>query len=137
MKAVKEVLPTKDGKKDVLVLYKNTGKFYNAIGIDAHILNFYFDYKVMDNKKAGFPESAFEKVVQQLEKEKISYQIIYTDKNPYFKNFKKLNRYEKIVQKVNENLALNQRIDLILEKIKSADRDQMLEIIERLEECFK
>lgn len=127
----------KNNVKDVLVLYKNTGKFYNAIGIDAHILNYYFGYRVMDNNKAGFPESAYEKVIQKLEENKISYQVIYTDRNPLVKNYKKLNRYSEVVIKVREKIDLNERIDLIIEKIKSADQEEILKIIERIEECFK
>lgn len=123
--------------KDVLVLYKNTGKFHNALGIDAYILNYYFGYRVLNNKKAGFPESAFEKVIQKLEENKISYQVIYTDKNPLIKNYKKLNRYNDIVKKVREQIDLNERIDLVIEKIKSADHEKVLAIIERIEACFK
>lgn len=127
----------KEERKNVFVLYKNTGKFYNALGIDAHILNYYFGYKVMDNKKAGFPESAFEKVIQKIEDEKISYQIIYTDKNPYTKNYKKLNRYDNVVKEVQNKIDLNKRIDLIIDKIKNTDYEEMLEVIERIEECFR
>ena len=30
--------------KTYLILYKNDGKFYNVYNMDAHILNYYFNY---------------------------------------------------------------------------------------------
>lgn len=123
--------------KDYFVLYKNTGKFYNALGIDAYILNHFLGYKVLDNKKCGFPETAFEKVIQKLEENKISYQVIFTDKNPVVKNYKKLNKYQDIVKKVRAHIDLSERVEFIIQRVKDASIEEMEIIIERLEECFK
>lgn len=53
-----------------------------------------FGYKVLSNRSCGFPKTIFEKVTNILENYKISYQVIYCDKEPIFKDCKKLNKYE-------------------------------------------
>ena len=74
-----------ENKKSFLILYKNKGKFFNAYEMDAYILNLLFDYKVIDKRKSGFPENVLKKVINTLEEKKISYQIIFTDKDPICK----------------------------------------------------
>lgn len=53
----------------------------------------FFGYKILDGGKVGFPESVLNKVVNTLLDKKISYMIIYVDKDPEKKDFKKLNNY--------------------------------------------
>ena len=63
-------------EKNFLVLYKNKGKFYNAYKVDSYILKEIFGYKVIDGKKAEFPDNVFNKVENKINDLKISYQII-------------------------------------------------------------
>lgn len=102
----------------------------------AVILKFLFGYKVLDNKKSGFPDNAINKVVNKLEEMHISYQIIYVDKNPVVKNYKKLNKYDEI--RSNSLKAINQenRVDLLVNKIKEATPEQIDKIIESMEKCL-
>ena len=60
-------------EKNFLILYKNKGKFYNAYEVDAYILKEIFGYRVVDGKKAGFPDNAFNKVENKINDLKISY----------------------------------------------------------------
>ena len=54
-------------------MYKS-GNFYNAFNDDGIILHFLLGYKYVNYKKCGgFPASAYQKVTQKLENEKISY----------------------------------------------------------------
>ena len=87
-------------KKDILVLYKNAGKFYSAIGNDAIILNFLFNYKIIKDK-IGFPDNALNEVLKVLKENNISYQIVYNDRNPIIEYFE-LNAYDEI--RPNRNL---------------------------------
>ena len=80
--------------KKILVIRKNKGKFCTVYGDDANIISSLFGYKILNNNKVGFPESILNKVINTLEDNKISYMVIYIDKDPLVKDFKKLNNYE-------------------------------------------
>ena len=123
------------GKK-YLIMYKNSGKFYNVYKDDAYILNYLFGYKVLDKRKSGFPDSSINKVKNELENKKISYQIIYEDKDPEVKNYKTLNNYDKYMKLAMEKIDIKERVDFLESQIKELD-DKLLEIIEVLEKCLK
>ena len=46
-------------EKNILVLYKNNGKFYNTVGLDSYILNYIFEYKVLKGDRCGFLDNVF------------------------------------------------------------------------------
>lgn len=83
-----------DEEKKYLVIRKNKGKFCTVYGDDANIISSLFGYKILNNK-VGFPESVLNKIVNTLLDKKISYMIIYIDKDTEKKDFKKLNSYTK------------------------------------------
>ena len=58
-------------KKDYLVIRKE-GLFYSVFDSDAEILNYLFDYKIINNR-CGFPINAINKVLNTLEEKKINY----------------------------------------------------------------
>lgn len=126
-----------EDKKTAIVFYKNKGKFYNYVGIDSYIMFHLFGYKVLKNNKGGFPDVAFNRVVNTLEDKKINYQIIYQDKDPVKKDFKKLNNYEKYLNIALDNMELTKKVDLILEKLKNASMEQLENTLKVLEECLK
>lgn len=126
-----------DETKRFLMLHKTRGKFYNVYDDDAHILHFLLGYKVLDNKKLGFPDSAITKVTNILDEHKISYQIFYTDKDPVVKDFKKLNKYSEIRAKALDMVELDVRLENIINKIKNTDKDKLIEILEMLESCLE
>jgi len=82
--------------KDTLLIFKN-GKFYNSYKDDAIILNYLFGYKILKDDKSGFPETAFQKVINTLEDKKIDYQVIFKDYNPISKKYSNFNNYHKIL----------------------------------------
>ena len=51
---------------------------------NAYILNYLFDYKILKNRKVGFPDNALNKITDKLNELKIQYQIIYDDRDPIF-----------------------------------------------------
>lgn len=84
-----------DEEKNYLLIRKNKGKFCTVYGDDANIISMFYGYKILEYGKVGFPESVLNKVINTLLDKKISYMIIYVDKDPEKKNFKKLNSYTK------------------------------------------
>ena len=83
-------------EKTILVLYKDNSKFYKATGKDALILNYLCDYKIINNK-VGFPDNTINKVLDILDENEISYQIIYVDKNPKVCNYTN-NKYSEVLK---------------------------------------
>lgn len=119
-----------DNLKTKLNLYKNGGKFYNSKGIDAYILSNIFGYKVI-NEKCGFPDNIIERIIAKLESEKISYEIIYHDKDSKSKKFK-YNNYFKFRNEALQRMAINEKLQLIENKLKNAvpeDLERLLDII--------
>ena len=102
-------------EKDMLVLIKN-GTFYNAYNEDAYIISYLFNYKVNKDKKCGFSNNSFNKVINTLEDKKINYEIVYKDKNPVIKKYNKLNNYKKILTKAINYQDIKIRVERIIEK---------------------
>lgn len=120
------------GGNNFLLIYKNNGKFYNAYDNDAYILSGIMGYKVVNGRKCGFPDNALDKVINRLEDNKISYQIIYTNNKPVIKDYKKLNNYDKFYKKSLETMEIQNKVDIIVDKIKNASNEDLMKILESL-----
>lgn len=120
-------------KKDFIELRKS-GKFYNSFGEDAIILHYLLGYKIVAEKGGiGFPETAYNKVINILENEKISYKVYEKDIITEDKNYKKLNTYKSTLKKGISELSLEERFSKIekrLKKMNNKELDHVLEIIE-------
>jgi len=113
--------------KKTLIIYKNSGKFYNVYDEDAFIINILFNYKVFKNQ-AGFPDTAISKIKGRLENEKISYSIIYRDKDIESKNFK-FNNYQKFYEAATKKMDLNEKLSLINKKLESSSLEKLENLI--------
>ena len=83
------------------------GNFYHVYGKDTYIMCYIFKYKIINSlykiigndivnvPNTGFPCNSLNKVLLDLEDKKINYVIKAKDKNDIFKDFKKLNTYNK------------------------------------------
>lgn len=83
------------------------GNFYHVYGKDTYLMCYIFKYKIINNlykiigndivnvPNTGFPCNSLDKVLLDLEDKKINYVIKAKDKNDIFKDFKKLNTYNK------------------------------------------
>lgn len=120
-------------KKEVIELRKS-GKFYNTFGDDAIILHYLMGYKIVAEKGGvGFPETAFNKVINALEDAEISYIVYEKDEIVAEKDFKKINDYKNILKKGLNELSIEERFNKIEKKIrelKKEDLDYVLEVIE-------
>jgi len=117
------------GDKYFITLYKNRGLFYNCYDNDAYILSLIFGYRVLDGRKCGFPESVFNKIIETLENYKISYQVIYTNKEPLIKDYNKLNNYKHFYNLSMEMMDRQNKIDLVIRKMNDADKEDIEQII--------
>ena len=119
--------------KNTIVLRKS-GKFFNSFGDDAIILHYLLNYKIVAEKGGtGFPESAYNKVINTLLDSKISYIVYDREEIVDEKDFKKINNYNHILKKGIKNLEIEERYKKIEEKIKqlnSKQLDNLLDIIE-------
>ena len=108
---------------------KKLGGFYNVYEDDTYILFYLFHYQIK-NHRAGFPLSAYHKVVNVLEENKINYEIDGKDEK---KDFKKENRYEVILsrgKKLYERECRSKKIYEQLDKLKTSELDELLSLIE-------
>ena len=123
-----------------IIITQLSGKFFEVYGYDAFMFGFLFDYKVLQNGKTykcGFPDSSLTKITNKLSDLKISYQIIYRGRNPFVKDFKKINQYSKYKLIALQKLDIKERMDALVEKVKSLSEEQAKKVMLELEKCLE
>lgn len=120
----------KRNDKKILVIRKNKGKFCTVYGDDANIISMFFGYKILNNNKVGFPESVLNKVINTLLDKKISYMIIYVDRDSEKKDFKKLNSYTKYRDIAISKLDYISKVDKLINKIKNMDEKEFNDFLD-------
>ena len=122
------------------IITQSSGKFFEVYGYDAFMFGYLFDYKVLQNGKTykcGFPDSSITKITNKLIDLKISYQIIYRGRNPFVKDFKKINQYSKYKLIALQKLDVKERMDALVEKVKSLSEEQAKKVMLELEKCLE
>ena len=123
-----------------IIITQSSGKFFEVYGYDAFMFVFLFDYKVLQNiktYKCGFPDSLLTKITNKLSDLKISYQIIYRGRNPFVKDLKKINQYSKYKLIAIQKLDIKERMDALVEKVKSLNEEQAKKVMFELEKCLE
>ena len=123
-----------------IIITQSSGKFFEVYGYDAFMFGYLFDYKVLQNGKTykcGFPDSSITKITNKLSDLKISYQIIYRGRNPFVKDFKKINQYSKFKLITLQKLDIKERMDALVEKVKSLNEEQAKKVMLELEKCLE
>ena len=120
-------------EKNILVLYKNNGKFYNAIGLDAYILSYIFGYKVLKGDRCGFPDISIENVTKKLDSSAISYQIVYSNRNPFIMDFGNKNKYKSYALNAKKSCEYKKRIDDIIYRLENCERKKLDLLLDRIE----
>lgn len=119
-----------------IIITQSSGKFFEVYDYDAFMFNYLFDYKILQNGKTykcGFPDSSITKITNKLSDLKISYQIIYRGRNPHVKDFKKINQYSKYKLIALQKLDIKERMDALVEKVKSLNEEQAKKVMLELE----
>lgn len=123
-----------------IIITQSSGKFFEVYGYDAFMFGYLFDYKVLQNGKTykcGFPDSSLTKITNKLSDLKISYQIIYRGRNLFVKDFKKINQYSKYKLIALQKLDIKERMDALVEKVKSLNEEQAKKVMLELEKCLE
>ena len=123
--------------KNSINIYKTNNMFYNVYDVDAYIFNILFGYKILDNNKLGFPSSVYNKVINVLEDNHINYNIIYKNRDMEVKDFKKLNNYDKYRKNAYEKMDIDSKVNILIDKIKNANRDELDKLIYIIYEFFR
>ena len=110
-----------------LVLNSN-GLFYETYNEDAMIIHFLFGYKI-NKKKASFPISSKNKVINILENKKINYKINDNNNETEKKDFKNLNCYQKTLDKAYKISFREKKLNNILRKLKKLDSEKLEELV--------
>ncbi|MGM9850356.1 MAG: hypothetical protein ACI31V_05625 [Bacilli bacterium] len=120
--------------KEYIMLFKS-GSFYISFDEDSLILNKVFNYKILElknNIKAGFPLNSLDTVITKLKELNINY-IIVEDKDIKDKYESKNNNFSKYTKSVFEVISINNRINKIVNKLKSIDNDSIKDILDEIE----
>ena len=122
-----------DETRDYILIIKDSGKFYRTYDKDALIINVLIGYQILPGLRVGFLDNALSKVINRLAENRISYRVIVKGQIEKEYNYKKLNQYNKFVNIASKTADLNSRLDLIVKKIKKADEEKIIRIIDYLE----
>ncbi len=123
--------------KEALIELRKSGKFYNSFGDDAIIIHYLTGYKIVKEKGGvGFPESAFNKVINALEDAEVSYKVYEKDNVLAEKDFKKINSYKKLLKKGTNELSVEERYNKIENIIRSLSEDKLDYILEVIENAI-
>ena len=95
------------------LILRKIGGFYQAFVVDALIMSYLFNYKVI-NYRCGFPINSINKVIEKLEELNINY--ILKQEEEIEKDFKRKNNYLKYLDKSKVKDSINNRIHNILNK---------------------
>lgn len=91
------------------VVIRKIGGFYNIFDNDAIIINYLFDYKIVNNR-SGFPLNSLDKVINILEDNKVSYKVIDNDATFKNKDYKKVNKYNYVLDKGKKKIDIEYKI---------------------------
>lgn len=135
VRLIKKVHPTS-------VLLVKIGNFYHAYGKDAYILSYFFDYKIENKgyKTCGFPLSSLNKVIVQLENQKIDYMVLDRKDNYEVlqkEEYKKENTYDTVYPLALMEINVKNRINELNEYlINNIHNKEVVEKIKKLEELL-
>ena len=124
--------------KDYVVLVR-VGKFYNCYGRDSYIISYLLNYRINiinDNiYNCSFQQSAYNKVLSILERNKINY-IILDKRNNYEveekSNNKNLNKYNDTYQKAKKKISSKMRIEKICKYLLNCNDETTIFEVEKL-----
>ncbi len=123
-------------KNDYVELRKS-GKFYNVFGDDALVVHYLTGYKIVAEKGGvGFPETAYNKVINALEDAEVNYRVYEKEEIKEEKNFKKINNYKGILKKGISILSIEERFQKIEKKIKGLNAKELDRVLEAIEDAI-
>ena len=110
------------------LVIRRSGGFYYVFDDDAMIISYLTGYKVSGDK-CGFPLNSLSKVTNLLEDNSINYIVKENMEEIESKNFKKNNKYSKILDKGKKKFSIDYRINNIMEKLNELSYDELDELL--------
>lgn len=114
------------------MLIRKSGGFYAVYDDDAYILNYFFGYKIKEDR-VGFPINSINKVINMLEDNYISYEI----KNEVWVDFNNRNNYKKFIDIGKKKYNLRYRVGSIIDNIDKLDEKDIDKILDYTEGVYE
>lgn len=115
------------------VVIRKSGGFYNVFDGDAIIVSYLTGYKITDGR-CGFPLNSLNKVINLLDDNKINYIVKENMIDKEKKNYKKNNKYNKILDKGKKKINIDYRVSIIMNRIKELSYDKLSSLLDIIEE---
>ena len=115
------------------VVIRRTGGFYNVFDDDAIIVSYLTGYKI-SNGRCGFPLNSLNKVTNLLDDNTINYVVRENMEDVDSRNYRKLNKYDKVLEKGKKKFDIDYRVNDVIDKIKLLSYDRLCELLDVIEE---
>lgn len=115
------------------VVIRKAGGFYNVFDDDAIIVSYLTNYKIVGGK-CGFPSNTLDKVVNLLCNNKVNYVVRDNMNDIDKKDFKRNNKYNKVLDAGKKKINMQYRINKILNKIDGLSFEDLNNLLDRIEE---
>lgn len=114
------------------VVIRKAGGFYSVFDDDAVIVSYLTGYKISGGR-CGFPINSLDKVVNLLEDNKVNYVVRDNMKDIKNSNYKKNNKYNKVLDKGKKKYDIDYRVSSIIDKINNLSYDRLCELLDNVE----
>lgn len=115
------------------VVIRRSGGFYYVFDDDAMIISYLTGYKISGDR-CGFPLNSLSKVTNLLEDNSINYLVKEKMEEVDRREFKKNNKYGKILDKGKKKFSIDYRINNIMEKLNELSYDELEELLNIIED---
>lgn len=115
------------------VVIRKAGGFYSAFDDDAIIISYLTGYKVVGGR-CGFPLNSLSKVTNLLDSNCINYVVRDNMEDIEKKNYKKKNKYLKILENGKKRFNIDYRINDILVKLNNLSYEKLSSLLDMIED---
>ena len=115
------------------VVIRRNGGFYYAFDNDALVISYLTGYKVSSGR-CGFPLNSLNKVTNLLEESKVNYVVKENMKEVESKNYKKNNKYNKVLDKGKKKYDIDYRINKLQENLHNLSYDKLCKLLDIIED---
>ena len=115
------------------VVIRRNGGFYYAFDNDALVISYLTGYKVSSGR-CGFPLNSLNKVTNLLEESKVNHVVKENMKEVESKNYKKNNKYNKVLDKGKKKYDIDYRINKLQENLHNLSYDKLCKLLDIIED---